>query len=113
MKHQELPIIMLWEKATVWILDKTEKFPKSSRFSLASILANATLDFLEHIIEAKFMSCRKPVLQKASITLEKIRFFLRISCSQRYLSEKQYLFISKMVDETGRMIGGWLKEVAK
>ena len=110
MEKNELPLLMLWEKVCAWILHKTELFPKSARFGLASRLADATLDFLEHVLEAKYTKDRAPILGRASITLEKIRFLIRLSFEMRYLSEKQYLFISGMVDESGRMLGGWMKE---
>jgi hypothetical protein len=33
----------------------------------------------------------------------------RISFTRRYISKAQYEFVSGLLDETGRMIGGWEK----
>jgi hypothetical protein len=51
------------------------------------------------------------VLNRANLSLEKLRLLMRISHNRRYISTRQYAYAAKEIDTTGRMIGGWRKEV--
>ena len=52
MPNEELPLYTLWEQVLDDLLDRTMKFPRSVRFTLARRVDNVALDILEHIVEA-------------------------------------------------------------
>ena len=106
---EDYPVFVKWSDATDWILDTVEKFPKSVRFTIAGRIGNMTLDVMEGIIEAIYTKDRSRILEKLNLHLEKLRVMFRISFNRKYISKNQYEHISEMLDETGRMLGGWRK----
>ena len=106
---EDFPIFVKWSDSTDWILDAVEKFPKSVRFTVSSRIGNITLDVMEGIIEAIYTKDRAYILKKINLYIEKLRVMFRISFKRSYISKRQYEHISVMLNETGKMIGGWRK----
>jgi hypothetical protein len=107
---EDYPIFVKWLAATDWILDTVEKYPKSVRLTMTTRIANLTLDVMEGIIEAIYTKQRSYILGKLNLYIEKLRILFRISFTRRYISKSQYEHVSTLLDETGRMVGGWRKE---
>lgn len=103
------PVFVMWMDALDWILDAVEKYPKSVRFTVSGRIANLTLDVMEKIVEAVYTKDRSGILQSANLNIEKLRVLFRISFKRRYISLSQYEHVSNLLNETGRMIGGWKK----
>ena len=106
---EDFPVFVKWSDATDWILDTVEKFPKSVRFTISGRIGNMTLDVLEGIIEAIYSKDRSHILGKLNLNIEKLRVMFRISYRRKYISRSQYEYVSEMLDETGKMLGGWKK----
>ena len=51
------------------------------------------------------------ILKRINLYIEKLRVIFRISFKRRYISKNQYEYVSTMLNETGKMIGGWKKAV--
>ena len=109
MKPDEYPVFAQWYTTLDWILNRCESFPKDVRFTISSRIANLSLDVMEGIIEAIYTKNRRLVLQRINLQLEKLRILFRISMQRRYLSMQQYEYVSREINETGKMIGGWMK----
>lgn len=107
--NQDYPLFVKWYKTLDWIMDRTEGFPKSVRFSLSGKIMNLSLELLEGIIEAIYTKQRLHILETLNIRVEKLRILFRICHDRRYISIRQYEFISDELNETGRMLGGWVK----
>lgn len=106
---EDYPIFVKWFEATDWILDTVEKFPKSVRFTISGRIANMALDVMESIIEAIYTKNRAYILERINLYIEKLRVMFRLSYKRRYLSGQQYEYVSELLNETGKMIGGWKK----
>jgi four helix bundle protein len=109
----DYPVYIKWRYIVSYMLDICGKFPKNVRFNLANRLTNISLDVIELIIEAIYTKRKLKILQKANLYIEKIRALLQISVERRYISVSQYEHIAKEINETGKMIGGWLKTCAE
>jgi len=109
MKPIDFPVFTHWYKTLDWILQRLEGFPKDVRFTIANRIASLSLDILEGIVEAIYTKDRKSILQGVNLRLEKLRILFRISMDRQYISIKQHEYISTQINETGRMIGGWMK----
>jgi hypothetical protein len=109
-QDDELPIFVHWMEYLHWLLPTTEKFPKRARFSFADRINNLALDLLEDLVEARYTRHKAEVLKRANLRLEKIRVLLRLSHQQRFLSHGAFEHAIRAVDETGRMLGGWIKQ---
>jgi len=107
--REDYPLFVHWFDTLNWILDAVERFPKNARFSVASRIADAALDTMDLIIEAIYTKDRGHILDQANLHLERQRVLLRLAHRRRYLSTKQYEFVSQALEEAGRMVGGWRK----
>ena len=92
-----------------WLIGRVEKFPRSQKFTLGDRIVNLALDILELLIEATYTRDRLPLLRRANIQLEKLRYLIRLSHDFKLLSTKQYRHISGEINEVGKRIGGWIK----
>lgn len=107
--NKTYPLFEHWYKTLDWILSSVEKFPKNARFSLASRIADLALEAMELIIEAIYSKNRSSIFDTLNLNFEKLRVLFRISHDRKYISVKQYEYISKAINEAGKMTGGWRK----
>lgn len=107
---QESPIFIRTFDLLVWLLPFTQKFPKEQRFVLAARLQNAAFNFYEEITAASLSKNKKEHLEKADVELQKLRLYLRLCQRLQYFSKGQYEHVFKMVEEVGRLLGGWSKK---
>ncbi|MBA7551373.1 hypothetical protein ES705_43913 [subsurface metagenome] len=105
----DYPLYVKWRKTCGYLLDLCGKFPKNYRFNLCDHITNLSLDILEAIIEAIYAKRKTGILAKANLYMEKLRALLQISLDKQCISLKQYEYISKEINEAGKMIGGWIK----
>lgn len=69
-----------------------------------------SFDVLEYLLEACYSRDRLPLLNKANIQLEKIRYYVRLCKDLKLINLHRYEVISKMVNEIGVQLGGWIKQ---
>ncbi len=67
------------------------------------------MDVLEALIEATYTRERRAHLVRANLGLEKLRFFFRLAAEMHYLDKRRYEHAARTLDETGRLVGGWMK----
>lgn len=108
-RHQELTVITKAYDLIVWSCRHTSKFPRSHRFVLGERIERRLYDLLETLIQAKYTRDRQSLLQQANLSLELLRFQLRIAKDLQCLRVDSYAFASQAINEIGSMIGGWLK----
>ncbi len=98
----------------LWLLPLTLKFPKAQRFLLAERLGKLALDFYEAILEAVIDSHEAAQhLEQADLLLTKIRMYIRLSHDLQCLSTGQYEHAARLMDELGRLVGGWRRKQAR
>ena len=87
--------------------------PKAERFTLYERCENAILDTVEAILEAGYLKIeqKSAVLERASIKLNTVRFFIRLLKETRAIDTKKYVKLQEMIDEIGRMLGGWMRSM--
>ncbi len=108
---KESPIFTKTFDLLSWLLPETVKFPRQHRFVLAEALQHTALLFQEQIIEASMADKPLPRLRDADVTLTKLRTYLRLARELGLLKFNQYEHGSRIVDEIGRLLGGWIKSV--
>ncbi|MEO5369200.1 MAG: diversity-generating retroelement protein Avd [Magnetococcus sp. DMHC-1] len=109
-RNEDLPVFVLWMEFLKWLLPTTEKFPRRVRFTFANRIDTLALDVVEDLVEARYSRDKREILKRTNLRLEKIRVLLRICHEERFLSHDAFEFAIKGVDETGRMLGGWMKQ---
>lgn len=110
--NEKYPLFVHWYQTLNWILSTVERFPKSARFSLGSRIADGALDIVEMITEAIYTRKRSHILDRINLAIEKQRVLFRIAHDRRIISTRQYEYISKSLNESGRMAGGWKKSLS-
>jgi len=92
----------------------TPKIPKNKRYTLWQSCENTTLTLLETLIAASHLQGkeRASALKVMSQKLDLLKTFIRLIKDTKTLKEKDYLSIESLLQEIGRMIGGWLKSVS-
>ena len=101
-------------------------FPRHEKFALANRIRNTAYEVYDLITEAQKKYFKKTTLTDLDITHEKLRMQLALANELGYFNytagkevkdvhenqeRRRYLAISSMVDELGRMIGGWIQKI--
>jgi len=104
------PVYTVWEEFCGWTFDRTASIPKSQRFSFGQRIDGITLDVLQHIIRAIHTREKQEYLREINLQLEELRVLWRLVQKRSWISLRQLDFAHLKLDETGRMVGGWLKQ---
>ncbi len=106
---KELEVLPKIYDFTLYFSKKYTNYPKKYKFTLGERINKHLFDLLEHIIEARYTTKRKRFLFSANMSLEKLRFMIRISKDLECITAKEYEFMARSINEIGGMIGNWLK----
>jgi hypothetical protein len=111
MTADDLPLLVLWERTLGDLLDRTQKFPRSVRFTFSNRIDNLALDVMERLVEARYASGRRKtaLLREADSAMTRLRILLRLCRDRRYLDRGGFEHVVRNLDEAGRMLGGWLQ----
>ena len=109
MPLDEPALLVHWERTLGDLLDRTQKFPKSVRFTFSTRIDNLSLDILDRLVRARFapISDRRTHLAEADASLAVLRVLVRLSHDRHYLDRGGLEHVARNLDEAGRMLGGW------
>ena len=87
--------------------------PKIARFSLGEKTDTYFVGTFSHLIQASYAikTDKLKFLREASLQLTLLKFFLRVLWEIHALDNKKFGKISEMLDEVGRLLGGWQRKV--
>lgn len=110
------PIFVKTYDLLLWLLPATTKFPREQRFVMARQVQMVALRFQEYLIEAATLPKDKRQIKlerltQAEVELTKLRFHLRLCRDLKLLEVGQHQHVSQMLDEIGRLLGGWFKSL--
>lgn len=101
-------------------------FPKAERHALAGRIRNTAYEMFDLMIEGQKRYQKKTTLTNLDITHERLRMQLHLAYELGYFRYKdgrqmdddmqqtegrRYTLISEMVNELGRMVGGWIGKI--
>lgn len=105
--HRESPIFVRTYDWLRWLLPLTLQFPKSQRFLMAQHLQEKSLTFYDHLVAAGRRVNVAENLQQADVLLEQIRLTMRLCRDLNLMQPRQYEHAARLLDEIGRLLGGW------
>jgi four helix bundle protein len=111
MNNSEMVIFTRTFDFLTWLLPISNHFPRAHRHTFTKRLLDSAFDLREHL-EAANLRRGKERLQKlveADEALCKIRTYLRLAKRWDWLSKGQYQHVFLMVEEIGKLTGGWIK----
>ena len=113
MQELNIPIFKKGYDLTKALYGLRVSVPKRDRYAVWQRCENLMLEVLEGILLASQLpKARKlPPLENASLKLNVLRVFLRLAKDTKAIDLKKYCILEEMVDEMGRMLGGWMKSV--
>lgn len=87
--------------------------PKQDRYAIWQRCESIILEIIENILLANqtIKSEKLPILEKTSMKLNSLRIFVRLIKETKVIDNKKYLAIEEVIDEIGRMLGGWIKSL--
>jgi hypothetical protein len=93
----------------------TPNLPKSARYSLGIKIDSFFAEALESIFSASYAGKEEKLiyLRQASSKIDLLKFFLQVLWEIKDLDNKRYLLFSEKLQEIGRMLGGWQRQVLR
>lgn len=91
----------------------TPNLPKTARYSLGIKTDSLFAEAIESIFSASYAMKEEKLayLRQASSKIDLLKFFLQILWEIKALDNKRYLLFSEKLQEIGRMLGGWQRQV--
>jgi hypothetical protein len=108
----ELTVITHAYDLLIWTLGHTAKFPRSHRYGLGQRLEEKLHELLDALVEAKFSGDKVEVLRQAGLRVEELRLLFRAAKDLRMLALGSHRHAIERLQEIGRQLGGWRRQVA-
>lgn len=85
--------------------------PKQDRFTVFERCEHLILEVIENILQASSeqKQAKIPTLERCSLKLNMLRVFIRLMKDVKAIDAKKYVALEAIVDEIGRMLGGWIR----
>ena len=109
----ESPIFVKTYDLIQWLMPKTLKFSREYRFALAVPIQEHAFAIQRWLIEAAKTEERRDVaycLRQADVELTLLRYKIRLSRDLHLLDFPGYEHAGRLIDEVGRLLGGWMKQ---
>lgn len=110
MSSGQSPIFSKTYDFLLWMLNHTEKFPKSERFRMAKRLEDSAYGFYDLLVQASRGKDKRSALANADLELNKLRLYMRLSRDRGLTQPRQYEHAARLLTEIGKLLGGWLKK---
>lgn len=110
---QELKVISDYYDLMLYLVQRIEKFPRHHRYSLGIAIENRLQEIMALLLRAKFSRAgRTQLLEEVNVQLDIVRFQLRLAKDLKALPVKSHGHASKLMQQIGSQVGGWLKSKA-
>ena len=89
------------------------QFPKIERHVLGAEIRSTMWGILRYIVVCNKRYHKKTTMQDLDAELDLLRSQVRMAKNMGYIDVKKYEHWSRLNDEIGRMLGGWIKFVSE
>jgi hypothetical protein len=89
--------------------------PKHDRHTIYERSERLILDMIEAFFQAGYSrrDDKTVMLERASVKLNTLRLLIRLMKDTKTLDTKKYVLLQEMIDEIGRMLGGWIRSTGR
>ena len=101
-RDQELILITKTYDLVLWSCNHTGKFPRNHRFVLGERIERNLHGLLETLIAAKYTKNRQRLLEEANLSLEVLRFQMRLAKDLQCPKVESYGFAAKPISSKAR-----------
>ncbi len=109
----ESPIFAKLYDLLRWLLPATTKYSREYRFSLALPTQENVFLLQRHLVTAAKAQRSQDIvghLRQADVELTLLRYKVRLARDLKLLRPGSYEHASRLIDEIGRLLGGWMKK---
>ncbi|GGA02299.1 diversity-generating retroelement protein Avd [Okeania sp. KiyG1] len=114
----ELSIIQKTYDLIIWYVPIINRLPKTHKYTIGDRPTpnpsqegiNGLYDFLESLITAKYASEKLKLLESLNPKLDIIRYQTRILLDFQLINNKRYEYVSQLISDIGKELGGWVKQ---
>ena len=108
---EESPLFTKTYDLLAYLLPAVEKLPRYQRFTMGRRIQELSWRFLDTILAARKCTLheRPALLHQADLTLDQLRYTVRIANEMTLLGKNQYAHASGLLAEVGRLLGKWLQ----
>jgi hypothetical protein len=106
------PLFVRCDELVLWVMRTTVRYPRHYRAALGKATQEAVLGLQRHLVAAARRRDPRSALQTADESLHELRLLLCQGYRLDLLTARQHEHAARLLDEVGRMIGGWRKKAA-
>lgn len=89
-------------------------FPKKDKYTLGATCERYIISIIELLLEASYLpkETKRNALMQANNKFETLKVLIRLLKDLNILDQKKYILLQSMIQEIGKMFGGWIKAVS-
>lgn len=105
-------VIRLKDSYNLWQIF-LRNFPKANRYTLGSKIDEVFLNAIEFTFLASYTNFKDKIIiiDKAISRVDLLKLLILLSWEIKALENNKYIQISEKLQEVGRMLGGWKKQI--
>ena len=90
-----------------------ELFPKKDKYTIGATCERYIVEILEILLQAGYLTREEklPLIKSASNKFDILKVFIRLLRELNVIDQKKYLALQTIIQEIGRMFGGWMKSL--
>ena len=110
-----MPVIRKFSQAYALWRELVPHIPKSSRYTLGEKVDVLFVESIEYLYSAVYAKPDERIrsVVKSATKLDTLKFFLKLAWETKQIDTKKYIALSETLDEIGRMIGGWIRQLSQ
>lgn len=106
---EELPIIQKTYDLIKWYVPILNRLPRDHKFMLGDRIIARLYDLLEGLIQARYAKEKLTLLEPLNSSLDILRHQTRLLLDFELIQAERYEYASKLINEIGSDLGGWIK----
>ncbi|MDX2098080.1 MAG: diversity-generating retroelement protein Avd, partial [Leptolyngbyaceae cyanobacterium bins.59] len=91
-----------------WYVPILNRLPRDHKFGLGDRMVATLYDLLEGLVAARYAPNKLEILQPLSSKLDILQYQTRLLLDFQLMEVKRYEYVSRLLDEVGRQLTGWL-----
>lgn len=104
----ELPIVQKTYNLIKWYVPILNRLPRDHKFGLGDRMVAVLYELLEGFILARYARNKLTILEPLSGKLDVLQHQTRLLLDFELMELKRYEYASRLLDELGRQLTGWL-----
>jgi 23S rRNA-intervening sequence protein len=110
---EELPIVQKTYDLIKWYVPILNRLPRDHKFILGDRMIVRLYDLLERLIQARYTKEKLTILEPLNSSLDIVRHQTRLLLDFELVKAERYEYASKLINEVGIELGGWIKQQKK